>query len=73
MFTHLVIERRQHIGKRVKMIYMNDPFPIESGTLGTIIDVDGIGQYRVKWDNNRTLSIIPEEDKFEILEEMVSE
>mgnify|MGYP006277259213 FL=1 len=69
MFTELLIEQRQNIGKRIKLISMNDPYPIESGTLGTIIDVDGIGQYRVHWDNGRSLSVIPNEDQFEILEE----
>ena len=35
---------------------------------GGLIDVDGIGQYRVNWDNGRTLSVIPNEDEFEILD-----
>jgi hypothetical protein len=66
MFTELLIEQRQNIGKRIRLISMKDPFPVESGTLGTIVDVDGIGQYRVQWDNGRTLSVIPDEDEFEI-------
>jgi hypothetical protein len=69
MFTHLIIEQRQNIGKRIRIDFMKDePHPVESGTLGTIIDVDGIGQYRVNWDNGRTLSVIPNEDEFEILD-----
>ena len=56
------------IGKRIRMIEMNDPYPIEPNTMGTIVSVDDIGQYRVKWDNGRSLSVIPDEDKFEILE-----
>ena len=55
-------------GKRIKMISMDDPDPIESGTMGTVIKLDGAGQIQVKWDNGRTLSVIPEEDRFEILD-----
>ena len=56
------------IGQRIRMIHMNDPYPIEPDTTGTITSVDGLGQIRVKWDNGRTLSVIPEEDKFVIFE-----
>jgi hypothetical protein len=57
------------VGKRIKIILMNDPYPIEPDTLGTITHVDDIGQYQVKWDDGRTLAVIPDEDKFEILED----
>lgn len=56
------------IGKRIMMIFMNDPQPIEPNTMGTIIGVDGIGQYQVKWDNGRSLSVIPDEDRYEIID-----
>jgi hypothetical protein len=56
------------IGKKIRMIEMNDPYPIEPNTTGTIMSVDGLGQIRVNWDNGRVLSVIPEEDKFEIFE-----
>ncbi len=55
-------------GKRIKMISMDDPDPIEPGTMGTVIKIDGAGQIQVKWDNGRNLSVIPEEDQFEILD-----
>jgi hypothetical protein len=45
---------------------MDDEQAIEPGTMGTVIKVDGIGQIQVKWDNGRTLSVIPEVDQFEI-------
>ena len=53
-------------GKRIKMILMDDIEPIEPGAMGTVVKVDGIGQIIVKWDSGRTLSVIPEEDQFEI-------
>jgi len=58
------------VGKRVKLIFMHDPHPVEPYTEGTIDHVDGIGQLHVKWDNGRTLAIIPEIDQFEIIENM---
>ena len=47
---------------------MDDMDPIPSGTCGTITGIDGAGNYLVNWENGRTLSIIPEEDDFEIFE-----
>jgi hypothetical protein len=67
MTTQLQTHKEQ-VGKRVKLIEMNDPFPIESGTEGTIVHVDDMNQYHVKWDNGRTLSLIPDEDSFEIID-----
>lgn len=59
---------KELIGKRIRINQMEDLDPISSGTEGTIVDVDGIGQYVVKWDNGRTLSVIPEEDDFDIID-----
>ena len=54
--------------KRIVLISMSDPNPIESGTQGTILHVDGIGQIHVKWDNGRRLAVVPGEDEYIILE-----
>jgi hypothetical protein len=56
------------VGKKIRMIKMDDPYPVEPNTTGTIMSVDGLGQIRVNWDNGRVLSVIPEEDEFEIFE-----
>ena len=57
-------------GKRIKLIHMEDKYTnLKEGDEGTIKGVDGIGQIMVKWDNGSSLSIIPEIDKFEILEQ----
>jgi hypothetical protein len=56
------------VGKRIKLIQMNDPYPVEPNTTGTISWVDDLGQIHVIWDNGRRLSVIPEEDEFEIFE-----
>lgn len=54
-------------GRRIRLISMEDPNPIPSGTEGTIDHVDDLNQYHVKWDNGSTLAVIPEMDKFEII------
>ncbi len=55
------------IGKRVRLIHMEDPEPIPVGTEGTIVGVDPVG-YQMEWDNGRTLTLIPEEDRWEVLD-----
>jgi len=47
----------------------NDPRPIESGTLGMVVGVDDAGQIMMKWDNGRTLSLIPGVDSFHTVEQ----
>ncbi len=42
----------------------DDPFPVESGTRGTVIKVDDIGTVHVNFDNGRSLGICPEVDSF---------
>lgn len=63
------LQREQLIGRRVKCLRMeNDPHPIESGTKGTIDYIDDMGHIHVKWDNGRSLSLIPNVDMYEILD-----
>ncbi len=61
------IKHTELIGKRIKMIKMDDPYPIPPGTEGVIREVDDLNQYVVLWDNGGILSVIPEVDQFEIL------
>ena len=49
----------------------NDPQLIPSGTKGTVIAVDDAGQLLMKWDNGRSLSLIPGEDSFHKIQEEV--
>ena len=52
---------------RLKLISMDDIQAPPIGTFGTVLGVDDIGMILVKWDNGSTLSLIPEEDKFQII------
>ena len=62
-------------GTRVELIHMEDNWAVPPGTRGTVEHVDDAGQIHMKWDNGRTLAIVPQVDKFrkltqqELLEE----
>jgi len=59
---------KAEIGKRIRLIQMNDePDPIEPGTEGTITHIGG-GVINVDWDNGRTLGLVDGIDIYEILE-----
>ena len=51
-------------GTRIQLDFMDDPRAIPSGTKGTVDHVDDAAQVHVKWDNGRTLAVIPGEDSF---------
>lgn len=56
-------------GCRVRLISMGeDPCPVESGAVGTVFYIDSIGSIHVKWDNGRSLALIPGVDAFEVIE-----
>lgn len=57
-----------HPGCRLQLDCMpNDPQPIPVGSKGTVKKVDSAGQIMMKWDNGRSLSLIPGVDKFHII------
>lgn len=63
------MENNNLIGKRIKLITMfDDPYPIESGTMGTISHVGG-AVMNVTWDNGRNLGVVIGVDKYEIVED----
>ena len=62
------MENNELIGKRIKLVSMNDPYPIESGSVGTIRHIGG-NVINVTWDNGRSLGVVIGVDEYEILED----
>lgn len=63
-------------GTRIMLLNMDDPYaPIPSGTKGTVVHVDDAAQIHMRWDNGRTLALVPDEDSFRKLtdEELAEE
>ncbi|RGG18325.1 DUF4314 domain-containing protein [Ruminococcus sp. AF25-19] len=59
------LKERYPEGTRICLDRMNDdPFPVESGTLGRVDHVDDIGTLHCIFDNGRTLGVIPDVDQF---------
>ena len=59
-----------------EMCIRDSPYaPIECGMKGTVVHVDDAAQIHMRWDNGRTLAIVPGEDSFRKLtdEELAEE
>jgi hypothetical protein len=66
--TNLLTLTKDLIGKKVRVIEMVDePFPVPSGTIGTIYSV-GFDVICVNWENGRNIGLIYDEDTYEILD-----
>ena len=54
-------------GDKVVLIHMpNDPNPIQQDSAGIVIEVNDVN-IQVKWDNDRTLALIPGVDQFYVI------
>lgn len=69
-----MLRQRYPKGTRICLDSMeNDPFPIPSGSKGTVECVDDAGNIIMKWDNGRSLSLIPGEDRFHVIQQEQSQ
>jgi len=66
MFNEILDKLREDVGKRIRIIEMKGE-DFQSGTEGTITHIDDMCNIHVQWDNGSTLSVIPDEDQYEIL------
>lgn len=59
-------------GDRVMLIHMDDKYSnLTIGDKGTCRGVDDIGNILMNWDNGSTLSLIPGEDKYKVVNESI--
>ena len=62
------IKEQYPSGTRIQLNSMEDPYAsIAPGTEGVVDFVDDIGTIHMKWDNGRSLGIVPGEDSFSVL------
>lgn len=55
-------------GTRIELLRMVDePFPVRSGTRGTVVACDDGGNVLMEWDDGRTLALRPDVDRFRVL------
>jgi hypothetical protein len=65
------IKEKYKPGTRIKLTFMADEAAdtkIPEGTCGTVTGVDDIGQLQMKWDNGRTIALIPDIDEFDVID-----
>lgn len=61
-------------GTRIELIHMDDPYaPVPGGTKGTVAFVDDAAQIHMRWDNGRSLALVPGVDAFRKIEEQAED
>lgn len=68
-----ILRQRYPEGTRICVDSMDDYCPIESGTCGTVEFVDDAGTLHCKFDNGRTLGVIPDVDDFHVVKQELSQ
>ena len=55
-------------GTLIQLDHMEDPYPVPAGTVGEVVAVDDGGNVQGRWQNGRTLAVIPVADQFHVVE-----
>ena len=62
------IRKEYKPGQRIRLLHMEDPYdPVPGGTEGEISTIDDAGQLHMKWDNGRSLALVPGVDSFVLI------
>lgn len=67
LFDQKKVERLKAMypgGTRIQLNAMSGESDMPSGLIGTVDFVDDIGSIQMKWDNGRSLALVPGEDSF---------
>lgn len=57
------------VGDRVRLVRCSDPYytRLVPGELGTVRHVDPLGTVHVDWDGGSLRSLVPDEDRWEVI------
>lgn len=61
------IKKKYPMGTRIQLDHMEGETDMPDGLCGTVMHVDDQGQLHMKWDNGRSLAVVPNVDSFHIL------
>ena len=62
------IRKEYKPGQRIRLLHMEDPYdPVPDGTEGEIVSIDDAGRLHMKWDNGRSLALVPGVDSFVLI------
>ena len=59
------LRNKYPVGTRIRLIFMDDNYPVPPNTKGTVDYIDDEGQIQMKWDNGSHLALVYGTDKFE--------
>lgn len=67
-------QRKLLIGKRVRLLSTSDPYTdLKPGDEGVVVLIDDMGTVFVDWDNGSKLGMVPNVDRYQILDSLQEE